>query len=126
MRLFRNLIPVVNIFSFIILILIFLLYQLNILQNDLFLAAILGVSLPLINFILGYLSIKYSINQSHSFFLIIFLGGMLFRLILMLVSVFLVFRFLENIAYSFIFIIFIFYSFYLLSEILYVNQLKSR
>ncbi len=126
MRLIRHFIPIVVLSSILLLLITYILFISGLFDSSFLLSAILGISLPLINFLLGYLSIRYSVNQSHSVFLIIFLGGMVLRLLLMLTAVFLVLKFLENIANSFIFIIFIFYSFYLLSEILYLNQLKSE
>lgn len=126
MRLNKHFIPVVTLFSFLILLLIYLLFISGVFGQNIFLSSVLGVSIPLNNFLLGFLSIRFSINKTHSVFLIIFFGGMIIRLFLMLTFVFLVLKFLENIAYSFIFIVFIFYSFYLLTEILYLNQLRSK
>ena len=72
------------------------------------------------NFILGVLSIKFGLKKSLNAFLILFLGGMVFRLFLMLFAVFICLKFLELRVNSFIFSVFIFYIFYQIIEISYV------
>lgn len=82
-----------------------------------FLAAAIITS---INFIFGALSIKFGLKKSLNTFLILFLGGMVFRLFLMLFAVFICLKFLELRANNFIFSVFIFYIFYQIIEISYV------
>ena len=72
------------------------------------------------NFILGVLSIKFGLKKRLNIFLILFLGGMVFRLFLMLFEVFICLKFLELRPNSFIFSVFIFYIFYQIIEISYV------
>jgi hypothetical protein len=72
------------------------------------------------NFALGIFSIKSGLKKQVKTFLILFLGGMVFRLLLMLGEVFICLKFLELRGNNFIFSVFIFYVFYQIIEILYV------
>jgi len=78
-----------------------------------------------INFILGMLSIKIGLKKSPKGFIIAFLGGMIFRLFLLLGMVFICIKFLELSRNSYIFLILFFYVFFLIIEILYLNTKKS-
>jgi hypothetical protein len=124
MRLKKNLIPVVTLVSILFFIISYILFLSGVIDSITLITILAGGGIPFFNFITGYFSIRISLRQSDSLFLVIFLGGMLLRLFLMLLAVFLVLSFLEILAYSFIFIIFIFYSLYLISEIFYINQVK--
>jgi hypothetical protein len=124
MRLKKNLIPVVTLVSILFFIISYILFLSETIDSKTLITILAGGGIPFFNFITGYFSIRISLNQSDSLFLVIFLGGMLLRLFLMLLAVFLVLRFLEILAYTFIFIIFIFYILYLISEIFYINQVK--
>lgn len=74
-----------------------------------------------LNFSFGILSIKIGISKSAKVFIMAFLGGMVIRLFLMLVLVFICLKFLDLSGNNFIFSILFFYVFYLISEILYLN-----
>lgn len=77
------------------------------------------------NFLLGILSINIGLKKKVEIFFKFIFGGMVFRMILTLLMVFLSLKFLELSQNSFIFSIFFFYVFYLIIEILYLNTRKS-
>lgn len=77
-----------------------------------------------LNFILGMLSIKIGLKKSPKDFILIFLGGMVFRLFLMISLVFICIKFLEFSQNSYIFLILFFYVFYLIIEVLHLNLNK--
>ncbi len=87
---------------------------------NLYFSILYGGIITTTNFILGVLSIKFGVKKSDKGFLILFLGGMVLRLFLMLNSVFVCLKFLELKGNSFIFSVFIFYFFYLIIEFFYV------
>ncbi|PIW69372.1 MAG: hypothetical protein COW08_07525 [Ignavibacteriales bacterium CG12_big_fil_rev_8_21_14_0_65_30_8] len=70
-----------------------------------------------VNYYLGMLSIKIGINRNYKVLMISFFGGMLIRLILLLLLVFIGLKFLEISRNIFIFLILFFYILYLLSEV---------
>lgn len=90
------------------------------LNSSLYFPILYGGIITTVNFFLGVLSIKLGINKSAKSFLIFFLGGIVLRLFLLLISVFICLKFLELKGNSFIFSVFIFYFFYLIIEIFYV------
>ena len=86
-----------------------------------------GALLSIINFVIGLLLIKFSVDKPEKIFLLALWGGILFRLILGLSLVLITLIFLEINTYGFIFSILFFYVFYLLIEIFYLNLgRKSR
>ena len=87
---------------------------------NLYFSILYGGIITTTNFILGVLSIKFGVKKSTSSFLIFFFGGMVFRMFLVLIAVFICLKFLEINENSFIFSVFIFYFFYLIIEIFYV------
>ena len=87
---------------------------------DLYYSFLFAVLITTFNFVLGVLSIKLSYKKSTKKFLIIFLGGMVFRLLVMLIAVFICLKFLDLRGNSFIFSVFFLYIFYQIIEILYV------
>jgi hypothetical protein len=87
---------------------------------DLYFSFLFAVAITTFNFILGVLSIKLSYKKSTKKFLILFLGGMAFRLLVMLIAVFICLKFLELRGNSFIFSVFFLYIFYQIIEIFYV------
>ena len=103
---------------------ILLLNQINIITFDFFKAFILAGVITYLNFVSGYLFLKFSNNKSDNIFLIMVLGGMILRLFMILLLVFISLKFLDIKTGVFIFIIFFFYVFYLLIEILYLYRDK--
>ena len=86
------------------------------------LSVVLGFSIPSINYILGMISIVIGLKKPDKSFLILVLGGMVFRLFLVLILIVLTVNFLNIRMNYFIFIIFIFYVYYLTVEILYLAR----
>lgn len=91
------------------------------LSSLLYESILLGTFLSFLNFTVGFLLIKISIQKSDRVFLTTLWGGLLFRLLISLSLVIIMLKFLEINAYGFIFSIFFFYIFYLTIEILYLN-----
>ena len=87
----------------------------------LFESIIFGALISLLNFLIGFLLIKFSLRKSEKIFLLSLWGGLLLRLILGLTLILITLIFLEINTYGFIFSILFFYVFYLLIEIFYLN-----
>lgn len=81
--------------------------------------------IAVINYILFLILFKISIRDNSSFFLIN-LGGMVIRIIIMLVLIFIVVKFLKVDEYRFIFAFFIMYFLLLINELYIVISTLSR
>src|ERR1017187_8348236 len=103
---------------------ILLLNQISIISFDFLKSFIIAGVITYLNFVFGYLFLKFSHNKSDNIFLILILGGMLLRLFMILLLVFISLKFLDIKTGVFIFVIFFFYVFYLLIEILYIYKDK--
>lgn len=112
--------------SIIVLLILTSLYFLAEITPVLFKSILLGTSLAIINFTIGYLLIKFSINKSDKIFLLSLWGGLFLRLIIGLGLVLIILIFLEINTYGFIFSILFFYVFYLIIEIFYLNLGRNR
>lgn len=113
--------------SFIIILVVTILHLISDVSGPIFKSILLGTGFSILNFAVGFLLIKFSVNKSDRIFLLTLWGGLLLRLILGLTIVLLTLIFLEINAYGFIFSILFFYVFYLLIEIFYLNLgRKSR
>ena len=124
MNLSNNFLLKISLFIGFIFACILLLNQINIITFDFFKAFILAGVITYLNFVSGYLFLKFSNNKSDNIFLIMVLGGMILRLFMILLLVFISLKFLDIKTGVFIFIIFFFYVFYLLVEILYLYRVK--
>ncbi len=89
-------------------------------NSDLYFSFLFAAFITTFNFLLGVLSIKLGFKKSMKTFLILFLGGMVFRVLLILIAVFICLKFLDLRGNNFIFSIFFFYVFYQIIEIFYV------
>jgi hypothetical protein len=107
--------------SFLTLLIVTIFFLLSSISGLIFQSILLGALLSIINFLIGLMLIKFSINKSDNIFLLALWGGILFRLILGLSFIFITLIFLEINTYGFIFSILFFYVFYLLIEIFYLN-----
>ena len=114
----------VVVFTVFSLLIVAILYFTSILNYILFYSVLIGASVVILNFIIGFLFIKYSLSRSNRVFLTMLWGGMVFRLIFILILVLILLKFLELNAIGFIFSILFFYVFYLIIEILYLNFKK--
>ena len=103
---------------------ILLLNQINIISFDFLKSFIIAGVITYLNFVSGYLFLKFSHNKSDNMFLIMIMGGMLLRLFMILLLVFISLEFLDIKTGVFIFVIFFFYVFYLLVEILFLYKDK--
>lgn len=113
--------------SFIIILVVTILHLISDVSGPILKSVLLGTGFSILNFAVGFLLIKFSVNKSDRIFLLTLWGGLLLRLILGLTIVLLTLIFLEINAYGFIFSILFFYVFYLLIEIFYLNLgRKSR
>ena len=104
---------------------LFFIYSSGKIQSTAFNLLAIAVGLTTINFLLGFLAIKIGFSRSDKIFITSILGGMLFRLILLLRIVFISLKFLEINDNSFIFTVLIFYIYYLIIEIFYLNFKKK-
>jgi len=113
-------------FSLLITIIIFcaftLLSVLDIMSKDYFFPALLGFILSLVNFAIGYLSLTKLKKNSSKNFLVYLMGGMLIRMLIMLLLVFICLYFLEINPLSFIFSFLFFYVFFLINEVFYLKS----
>ena len=96
-------------------------FLLSLISQKIFESILLGNSISILNFIIGFSLLKFSINKTEQVFLLALWGGILIRLILGLALILITLIFLEINTYGFIFSILFFYVFYLLIEIFYLN-----
>jgi hypothetical protein len=102
------------------------LYYSNTLSVSTWIAFISGLSLTTLNFYLGIISVLAALNASDKRFLIIILGGIFFRLVMLLIGVYAGIRLLEIRIDVFIFVIFVSYTIYLVFEIFYFYIIRGR
>ena len=76
-----------------------------------------GSFLSILNFAIFLVMFRYSIQKSNKFFLLFSIGGIILRLFIMLVIVFVVLKFLKIDVFGFIFAFFLWYVFFLAFEI---------
>jgi hypothetical protein len=110
--------------SILFLILLFF-YVFSGISEIIFISVLIGGLLALCNFILGLTSIKIGLNRSQDTFFKVVLGGMVFRLLLLLGLVFISLQFLNINENSFIFSILFFYILYLIIEVIYLYMKKK-
>ena len=125
MNLKNNFLLKMTLFIGLIFVSILFLYQFNVLSFDFLKSFVLAGVITYLNFVSGYLFLKFSHNKSDSVFLIMIMGGMLLRLFMILLVVFISLKFLDIKTGIFIFTIFFFYIFYLLIEVLYLYREKK-
>jgi hypothetical protein len=106
------------------LLLFLILYIISEWNYKMFYSALLGTIIVILNFIIGFLFIKFSLSRSDKIFQIMLWGGMVFRLFFILFLVLILLKFLELNTIGFIFSVLFFYVFYLIIEILYLNFKK--
>ena len=124
MKPINNFLLKMSLFIGLIFISLLFLHQINIIPFDFLKSFILAGVITYLNFLSGYLFLKFSYKKSDNLFLIMILGGMLLRLFMILLLVFISLKFLDIKTGVFIFVIFFFYVFYLLIEILYLYREK--
>jgi len=107
--------------SFLSLLIVTILFLSSSISGMIFKSIFVGALITIINFVIGLLLIKFSVNKPEKIFLLALWGGIILRLILGLSLVLITLIFLEINTYGFIFSILFFYVFYLLIEIFYLN-----
>lgn len=83
-------------------------------------------SLTTIYFISGIALVNYGINKPSQLFMLSVFGGMAARMIFILFLVFISIKFFEISIWIYIFVLFVTYFFYLVTEIVYLNLLKTK
>jgi len=86
----------------------------------------LPYSLTTIYFISGIAAINYGINKPTQLFLMSVFGGMVARMLLILFLVFVSIKFFDINLWIYIFVLFVTYFFYLITEVVYLNLLKTK
>ena len=113
------------IIPFILFLILIFIYSFSFISEIFFVSVIIGGALFSFNFLIGLLAIKMGLKSSQAVFLKLILGGMVLRLFLMLVLVFISLKFLNIKENSFIFSILFFYILYLILEVFYLNMKKN-
>jgi hypothetical protein len=124
MKFFKNGISFSLIFVLFVIAVFTSFYKVGKLNSDFYFSFLYAALITTFNFVLGLASIQLGINRPVKTFLIFFLGGMVFRLLLMLTEVFICLKFLELKGNNFIFSVFSFYVYYQFNEIFYVIYRK--
>jgi hypothetical protein len=110
--------------SFLILLIIPLLMFFKTILSNNFIPVLCGYLLGFLNFGIGYLFLQKMNGRSFNHFLGLLVGGLLFRLLIMLSMAFISLYFLELNPLSFIFSFLFFYFFFLISELFYLKSAK--
>ena len=102
---------------FVVIAIVLLLGFLRILSIPTIYPILSGSFLSILNFVIFLIMFRYSIQKSNKFFLLFSIGGIILRLFIMLVIVFVVLKFLKIDVFGFIFAFFLWYVFFLVFEI---------
>ena len=94
----------------------------NLVSSDFLVASLIAGAMTFISSFSAFFFFQKSIGKKSSEFLMYNLGGMIFRLIFLLVVVIIVIKFLNIDEYAFIFLFFIFYFISLVFEINYFRK----
>ena len=122
MKLYENFLLKVSLLILSVYCLFWLFYGINLVSFEFLKSFVLAGVITYLNFVLGYLGIKFSECKGVNILMIAVFGGMILRLFMLLLLVFISLRFLDIRTGIFIFMIFFFYVFYLLTEILYLSK----
>ncbi len=102
---------------FAVIVIVLILGFLRILSIQTIYPILFGSFLSILNFVIFLIMFRYSIQKSNKFFLLFSIGGIILRLFIMLVIVFVVLKFLKIDVFGFIFAFFLWYVFFLVFEI---------
>ncbi len=123
----NNTVLLVPILSIVIILLITIFLSiLQILNQEITISIFLGEILAFINFISGIFFINLGYNKNNNNFLLFTFGGMVFRMLVMLILIGVIIKFLKVNIFYFIFILFILYFYFLILEIIYLLKLYNR
>lgn len=95
---------------------------LNYISFDTGISILTGLGLSLLNFLIFATFLLFTKHKTGNQILILTLSGITFRMILMLVAVFLIIKFLKVDKFGFIFTFFILYTFFLVYEIILIKD----
>jgi len=101
------------------------LFVLKIVPSEIFIPVLISCLISSLNFFLGLISIKIGLKKPFEFFFKTIFGGMIIRLFLTCLLVFISLKFLDINWNSFIFSIFFFYILFLIIEVYYLNLHKT-
>jgi hypothetical protein len=110
--------------SLIVFLVILILMFIKLISFTHFIPVLSGYFLGILSFGIGFLILKKMKDQSFNLFFGFLVGGILFRLIIMLSMAFISLYFLELNPLSFIFSFLFFYFFFLISELFYLKSAK--
>jgi len=122
----RKIIIITILFVLFCTLLIFVLSYLNYVSSVIAYTGYIAILFTTINYSLGMLSIKIGFNKDFNIFMLSFYGGILVRIILLLILVFIALKFLDISRNIFIFLVLFFYILYLISEIIYLVLLDKE
>jgi len=100
-----------------------LFFQVGIFSQLLTFSILYAGAITILNFILFSFMYVKSVHKKNKSFLIINLGGMVLRLILVLLAVFIIIKFLKVDVIGFIFTLLILYILFLIAEIMIISRL---
>jgi len=126
MSLLNNFFLKITFFTCFILAGILLLYWFDRISFDIMKSFFLAGFITYLNFALGFASITFGIGKSANVFLVSVFGGMVLRLFMMLIMVFISLKFLDIRVGVFIFVILFFYIVYMIIEIFYLLMKKGN
>jgi len=106
-----------------VLFLVVFLFQVGIIDQILTISILYAGGITILNFIVFSFMYVKSVNKKNKNFLIINLGGMVLRLFFVLLTVFIVIKFLKVDVIGFIFTLLILYILFLIAEIMIINRL---
>ncbi len=109
---------------FVLFLILTVIYSFSFVSKAFFESAAVGGAISTFNFLLGFFAIKISLKSPQDFFLKAIFGGMVIRLFVVLMLVFISLKFLNINENSFIFFILFFYILYLIIEIIYLYMKK--
>jgi hypothetical protein len=110
--------------TFVLFLILIVTYSFSFVSEIFFKSAVVGWAISTFNFLLGFFAIKIGLKSSRDVFFKAILGGMVLRLFLVLLLVFISLKFLNINENSFIFFILFFYILYLSIEIIYLYMKK--
>ena len=111
--------------NFSILVLFYAAFLQKLIDYEFFLPILLAQIVVLPNFAIGFSAIIWSLKKNEQIFLLVVLGGMLFRMAFILGMVFLFLHFLKINQKYFIFDLFLFYFYFLTAEIFILVKQKT-
>lgn len=111
---------------FVIMLLSIIFLTLGTLDSTLWKSIVFPYTLATLYFLSGIAAINFGINKPSQLFLMSVFGGMVIRMLFMLLIVFISIKFFEIKLWIYIFVLFVTYFLYMILEIIYLNLLKTK